>query len=628
MKIIWNDWDLVVSASQIESWDSCRRKWWFQKVQRLPELDKGFQIYGNVIHSVADRFFGADDLGYDRATGKPVDLYPAGWEKSYDRTDKTRLLGTVSPQEQAQIKLLVRKAIETGIWVRHAGREPEASFFRKLSDRLAIIGYIDLMLPREVQDHKSTKNMRYAKSAKDLESNTQLFIYAKECLLRAEERGEKLDSVVVRHNTFSKDPSNPIVQSVRAELPAERIEEFWQLVIETAKDMRTLKRAGIAPEMWSAVPGPESKDTCQDYGGCPFLTICGKVETPNKYRARMELAVKAQQVGSAALTPGKNDMGIFSKMKTTATPAAPAATKPSQPAPPSMPRKEDRPQPTTPAPEAPATALHPNQEKAPWAREGCKGCNSMGISKAGKPCRVCDTMNKKDGKPTSANWTLGTDNEGRITWTDGATSGSTPAVLPVTAKDKTTAEHAPTAKPAAIPAIPAASPAAPTGVLGKRKPGRPRKTETEGAAAPAAAQAPEVAQEATPEPVGLPVEDVQTAVGPEAIEEAVKSKGGRPPVGFTLLIGCLPERGKTTGVIGLDQEFERFGTELAQTMGAESYFALDAYKRRDWMAMRAKEIAATFGTKLVTAVGTSPDFLEFLTAIKPYANHVYVGVSR
>ncbi len=628
MDIRWADWDLVISASQIETWDACHRKWWLSKVAKLPELDKGFQIYGNVIHSVADRFFGADDLGYDRSTGKPVDLYPAGWEVSHDRVDAKKILGTVSPQEQAQIKLLVRKAIDDGIWVRMPGRQPEASFFRKVINRVAIIGYIDLLLPAEAHDHKSTKNMRYAKSAKDLETNSQLLIYAKEVLDRGDERGETIPQVTVRHNTFSKDPSNPIVRAVHADIPRAKILEHWEKVKVTADDMRKLKKANVLH--WSAVPRPKDDDSCKAYGGCAFLTICGKTETPEKYRARIELASKAQQAGASTLTQGKNNMGIFDKLKQTATATAPAAPAAKAPAPPSMPKAEDRPKfdPAPPAKEEIENkGLHPEQTKAPWAREGCKGCKGMGITRQGTPCRVCDTFNKKEGKPTSSGWTLSTTSDGRITWTDAAgTQGSTPAVLPAKAVDKTTAEHAP-AKPAApAPAVAAAPQAAqaPAGAaLLKRGRGRPRKDATAPAAAPAAEQAQEAAPAETvsdPMPEGLPTS--------AEIEAREGGKAGRPKTGFTLLIGCLPERVKTTGILGLDQEFERYGTELATEMGATSYYALDAYKRRDFMAMRAKQIAETFGSKTVTAVGSSPDFLEFLSAIKPYASYVIVGVSR
>lgn len=604
MNINWKDWDLVISASQIETWSSCRRKWWFSKCCRLPELDKCFQIYGNVIHAVADRFFGADDLGYDRVTKQPVELYPPNWEVSYDRVDKNKVLGTISLQEQAQIKLLVRRAIEEGIFTRRPGREPEASFFRQVVARIAIIGYIDLMLPDEVWDHKSTKNMSYAKSALDLPRNTQLLIYAKECLLRAAEQGRKIDKVVVRHNTFSKDPKNPVVRAVQADVPVAAIEEAWAKVQEQAADMRTLKRAGIAPEAWAGVPSAWGTSTCNDYGGCAFRGICGKVETPQKYLARIELAQKAQREGASTLTTEKTStMGIFDKLNTTAAGAPKAAV--ATPPPAAAPASVAAPKPAQPSKEdlSPKT-LHPNQQAAPWGRAGCKGCGGKGLTSKGNVCRVCDTFNRKEGKPTSDGWVLSTTTEGMIVWTDAkGAQGSTPAVLPPKVADKTTAEHAPAQAPAEAPAA------------------EPKKTRRTRLDKPAAAAATSPAQpEAAPQ-------EVPEAPDPGAEEpEAEKGKAGRRPQGFTLLIGALPERAKTTGVIGLDQEFERWGAELAKDMGAESYFALDAYKRRDWMAMRAKQISETFGSKIVTAVGQGPDFIEFLAAIKPFASYVYVGV--
>lgn len=603
MNINWREWDLVISASQVETWDSCRRKWWLSKVARMPELDKGFQIYGNVIHGVAERFFEADDRGYDTKTGKPVDLYPEGWQKSYDRVNKTKLLGEVSLQEQAQIKLLVKRAIEEGIWVRMPNREVEASFFRKVAERVAIIGYIDLLTYEEVHDHKSTKNMRYAKSAADLKENTQLLIYAHECFERADEAGRPLDRVLVRHNTFSKDPKNPVVQATHSYITRAEADKFWASVQERAGEMRKLKRAGIAPENWIAVPGPKTADACNAYGGCAFRTICGKVETPQKYLARIELAQKAQQDGASTLTStGKTEMGIFDKMKTSAAgvPAAPA---------PVAPKAAPAPAPSTPQPtkeELENKGLHPEQQAAPWARATCKGCKGMGLTKQGAPCRVCDTLNKKDGLPTSAAWTLSTTDAGLIVWTDASgAQGSTPAVAEPKVADRTSAAHA----PQEAAQEPAGGALAKKGRRGRKKAEEP---------APAQPQ-PEPAPEAAPET------DETEGEAPGATEAPAAGKPGRRPQGFTLLIGALPERAKTTGVIGLDQEFDRWGSELAKEMGAESYFALDAYKRRDWMAMRAAQIAETFGSKIVTAIGESPDFLEFLAAIKPHASYVYVG---
>lgn len=606
MNINWKDWDLVMSASQIETWDSCRRKWWFSKPQKMPELDKGFQIYGNVIHSVADRFFAADDLGYDVKTKKPVNLFPDGWEISCDRTNPKKVLGTVTPQEQAQIKLLVKRAIEEGIWVRMPGREAEASFFRKVSDRIAIIGYIDLLLPDEVVDHKSTKNMRYAKSGEDLLTNTQMLVYAWECNERAKEKGLKIDGVNARHNIFSKDPKNPVVKAVVTprKITLAEIEAFWVTVKERAVEMRKLKRAGIAQENWSAVKGPDDKATCEAYGGCAFQGICNKRETPIQYRARIELAQKGQQEGASTLTTGTTTMGLFDKLKTTAT-AAPAKS-----APPSMPKPPPELQTQKAAAAAPAPTkeqldnkgLHPNQEKAPWAREGCKGCKGLGITKNGTACRVCDTLNKKDGKPTSSSWTLAVSDDGRITWTDAAgTQGSTPAVADVKVTDKTTA---PTSAPAP------AQEQSGGGALKGRKGRKPK-----GEAAPAATEQEQSSAEISE----------QHAADITLAEE--KGKPGRPKSGFTLLVGCLPERGKQTGIINLDQVFADMGAELAKEMGCESYFALDGYKRRDWLAMRARQISDTFESKTVTAIGESPDFREFLAAIKPYAAYVYVGVA-
>jgi len=121
------------------------------------------------------------------------------------------------------------------------------------------------------------------------------------------------------------------VRAVAATISRAEIEAFWSTVIERARDMRKLKKAAVSVETWAGVPGPASVETCNDYGGCAFRNICGKVETPANYRTRIEQAQRAQASAAETLTQGSNTMGIFDKMKPAAGAAPVAASSTSTP---------------------------------------------------------------------------------------------------------------------------------------------------------------------------------------------------------------------------------------------------------------------------------------------------------
>ena len=79
---------LTVSASQIDTFRLCPRKWWLGKIRKLPG-NAGAQhfIFGTILAEVCERYLLADDLGYDKS-GVPVDLYPPGWTSAINRITK------------------------------------------------------------------------------------------------------------------------------------------------------------------------------------------------------------------------------------------------------------------------------------------------------------------------------------------------------------------------------------------------------------------------------------------------------------------------------------------------------------------------------------------------------------
>lgn len=120
---------LVTSATQIETFLLCKRKWWLKKVRRLEDPTTKSQAFGTVLHSVNERYLRADALGRDEK-GNLVDLYPPGWTKAVKRhpQDEDDHDGEVSPAEASVIKTLVAEAINSGILERIEERVIEHEF--------------------------------------------------------------------------------------------------------------------------------------------------------------------------------------------------------------------------------------------------------------------------------------------------------------------------------------------------------------------------------------------------------------------------------------------------------------------------------------------------------------------
>lgn len=285
--------DLFVSASQFESFDECARRWWLQKVFGAPEMDRGYFTFGTVLHTVIERWMRADDLGRDPKTGRTVNLYPEGWTQEIDREGR---IATVSMVEADLIKRLVKEAISQGVLVRHPERQIELSFTRYLLSlkyqkeitRVHITGFIDLAHAEGIDDHKSTSNMRWAKSPAQLRKNPQMLIYASEWFnMQAESGMEVTDDMECRiaHNVFCKDPQDFRVKRTSTVITFGDVREFyetrWKSVL---RGMVKTKQA----KNWYEIPPPENTAaTCNKYGGCSFRSVCGKRETLRSYVKRV-----------------------------------------------------------------------------------------------------------------------------------------------------------------------------------------------------------------------------------------------------------------------------------------------------------------------------------------------------
>lgn len=589
--------ELITSASAMETYIDCPRKWLASKKWRLPEEVKSPTVFGDVTHAVIERFLCADDNGRG-PDGQPVDLYPPGWD-TLQTKDGPR---SVTQHEAALIRLLVDKAIEQGVVRRLPGRRCEVPFQREVCENVSCIGYVDVLYPDGVEDHKTTKSLRYAATPDDLRASVQMLTYAGEVLFRAAEAGrlEDMAEVTLRHNTLVKDADAPIVRPCEVAVTRQQVEDYWErVIIPAAKGMLALARQNILPERWREVRGPpKGEDICGKYGGCPYRRICSGMETPAQHRERVDRINKATAVKTSQ--EAKKTMGIFDRLRT------------QQPQPPAPPPKEEakapgQPPAPPPPPAVPATKPASGPGVPPWAREGCRACGSnkvKGFNSKGQPCRACDAMQRNENGQTSDQFSIYRDGN-HVCWKDQKTGA-----------ELGRAEWGPEAQAAPEPpakqkvADPAAAPAAKV---------QEAATVAQPPVLPPPPPAPPAAQSEPPAATKAPEKPER---GPEMVVK------GRPKRGVTLVIGALIKRGPSRrDMVAIAEVIEKYGTLLAREQGAETYYQLDAFKRRDWMAMRVAQIVEDLGTCYVVATVLDPDVRALVNAMEPYCFEVIVGAN-
>jgi len=275
----WRKFDysygITLSASQFETAfgdyepetksRGCTRQWWFEKVHRLPKPAFKPHLLGEVLHEACERYFERRD-----------DLWPDGWDSALDFADS------------GLVQCLVEDAIENQVLLRSGQDQIEAAIqVQILPDKAAsLIGYVDLLRRNEIQDHKTIKDKKWAKSEEDLKRNIQLLLYA--CALL--KMHPPVTHVILRHNYFVKDPREPHTFKVETTVSREYCDNFWNnFIVPSTRELLDLKRARVPLENWRTIPAAERETTCKKrYGGCVFDEICNGPTTPKEYVEKIE----------------------------------------------------------------------------------------------------------------------------------------------------------------------------------------------------------------------------------------------------------------------------------------------------------------------------------------------------
>lgn len=591
---------MIISASQIETHTQCARKWFFQSVQKLPQMPKGSQSLGIVLHSVAERWHKADDLGRGE-DGKPIDLYPAGWEID----DKGN---PISAHEQLMLQEMVSAAIAGGVWERLPGRRVEWGFMMPVIDDVEMMGFCDVLMPDGVWDHKTTSKQRYAKGIGAIAASAQMNIYASALLsLREMEGAAPLSTIQLRHNTFIFE--NLKARKTVAEVDVGRVRDFWSSqVIPRAERMlkhRTLKS-------WHDFE-PPPPSACQEYGGCPFLSICGGIENPEQYSKRVLRLLEATAIVRGTKTPQqkRSDMSVadrLAKLRKPATAAAPAAAAPTTPAAAPAAPKAAAPAPATAVATKPAEApvkagqLELASGNAPWAKPTCVACKGTGFNSKGAACQICVSLSRKAGGPVPENYDIVVE-DGFIAWQP--KEGGEPVATQTLAGEPTTSE-----KVAEAPPEPKKNPAPKVDEAPVENPKEPKEPPVEEA------------------PVENPSEPKDSL--------GITRPRGRQPRGFRLFVGCTPTGGKQKRVETktIDQIFSAIRDQIVTDSKVDSFYLLPAFGhgkdpgRRDVACAYLEKQIGALGPIDIVCMTDSPDVRALVDVLRGYADEVVESTAR
>lgn len=225
-------WD-ATSPSQVKTYTSCARKWWFEKIepQDVPQQQTGAQSLGSRIHAEIEAWL-------EKGTPPQDPLLRPTWDSWLHQFP--------APQPYVEWHFSVPVGA-TGVTCR---------------------GYIDFIDVDPdtglvtVWDHKTTRSTRYMKDSTSLRDDPQCVVY----LYAVRHLGT---SFRFGHHYIRTDkPSAPTFVTVDKTL--EEIEADWAAFIGMTEAMSMLVAAGERPE--------GNKDACWEYGGCPFRSVCANYD--------------------------------------------------------------------------------------------------------------------------------------------------------------------------------------------------------------------------------------------------------------------------------------------------------------------------------------------------------------
>ena len=218
-----------LSASQIGTWDDCKRKWGFQYLDKIRSPPHPSAELGTRVHTVLEAWL---------KNGTPFDL--------------STVEGQIAASGIHHLPLPGEAEVEQGFTF-----QTPVAHYR---------GYIDARFgsdPPTVLDHKTTSDLRWAKSEDDLRKDTQATLYAAEAMIRTGKDAVELRWVYyTTKKPYTSRKVSLLVLKEDIQKNFDDIDATAAQIIDAYKNFTTGKDL------------PPTPTSCGAYGGCYFLKTC------------------------------------------------------------------------------------------------------------------------------------------------------------------------------------------------------------------------------------------------------------------------------------------------------------------------------------------------------------------
>ena len=300
-----------VSPSQISNFRDCPRKWWYASIAKIPYPQHPSAALGERVHKILEMSTAAKSR-------------PGSTTTVSENTPQKEVLVAQAAWDAIDAFLLQRTGrslVDREAQIEEAWELPQGSPLT-----LAARGRADLVLPDFIVDWKTTSNLRWAKSAKELRSDPQVLMYS-----AALDPDEPVRDFVHVYTQTRNSPAARVVHT-----PIDRFMREQGLI---ALDKHVAAMAGCASAGAAEEVEPNT-DACSRYGGCPFALRCmgrpkgvGSMSKSDPFAARRAVNVNPTQ-------PNEPPSETFRQMIAGDVPNIPRSSGPFVPQPPPEPEAE------------------------------------------------------------------------------------------------------------------------------------------------------------------------------------------------------------------------------------------------------------------------------------------------
>jgi hypothetical protein len=420
--------------------------------------------------------------------------------------------------------------------------------------------------------------------------------YAIELALRYYYKYQKKPNVIqMILNYLIKDPLKPKAFRRIANVSIDELEGEWERIQQDAKEMKLwaekyekyidkAKKGNYTAIDHEEIPGPQKSDICNQYGGCPYQTICTGRETVHQYFKRVDQILHPK-------IKEKNAMGsIFQERLKQIQESKGVKVFGVNLEDKKADKKEDKKEEFVPAP-------------PPWTNVECKKCKDHpGLDEHGEACPICFKLAKQAGLPLPPECVYDPKTN---TWSVYKETPDTEAI-PVMGQDGQLKEAKD--KPISTPQAAA-----------KQESKAVRKLKSDSLSKAVEKQQPQPVEES------VEVSEVQQ------VEKKGQVKGGkqlgRPPMGYTLCIGTVPLRHGTKEVLYAEQLLDK-AKEMISAELKQDYENQDPFQRRDMVSLAVRSMASSFGSAIIVAPDShclTPDLRVVIEELKVNAQIIFVA---